>query len=306
LREGDGGVWNLMYLMGSSGSNPLTKATVFAWDQWRNVTTDQLRTAGFSSRMINGATARGVLSAVHAGVYAIGPPPSMPYERAMAAVLAGRPTGLLSHEWCRYIFGVGRLPGHDPDVTVTTKRRAKGITFHLTKHAPEPDANHGIPCTRPERMLVDLAPSLSLNALRRLVNDVQIERLTTPERIRQALATHHGRATRALANLVADDRGATRSLLEDLLFDLHTSHGLPLPLLNAAVDGREVDFHYPDRNLVVEADGYSFHRTKVQFEHDREKRLDLEAKGQRVIWISYRQVTELRDQTAAQLLAILS
>jgi hypothetical protein len=155
-------------------------------------------------------------------------------------------------------------------------------------------------------MIIDCAPCLSRQALRRVVNDVQIKRLTTPDRIRQAAESHPGRSTAAIHGLVADDRGATRSLLEDLLVDLAKARGLPLPLINARVEGYEVDFAYPDRNLVIEADGWEFHRTRQQFEDDRRKRLELESKGQRVLWVSYRQVTELRPVTADQLAGIIA
>jgi hypothetical protein len=39
---------------------------------------------------------------------------------------------------------------------------------------------------------------------------------------------------------------------------------------------------------------------------DRQKRLDLEARGERGIWVSYRQVTELRDVTGAQLATVIA
>jgi hypothetical protein len=255
--------------MGHSDDTPLARASVIAREQLRSVTTAQLRACGFSPTMIKGARRRGVLSRAYPSVYLLGPPPSSPYERAMAAVLAAGPTGLLSHDWCRWLFRVGRLPDHPPDVTVTRHRAIPGITIHRTRIPPEPDANHGILCTRPERMIIDCAPSMSLIALRRLVNDVQIRRLTTAERIRRAAAAHPGRMTKSVAALVADDRGATRSLLEDLLDELHRTQSLPLPLVNHRLHGHEVDFAYPDRHLVIEADGWEFHRTRQQFEDDR-------------------------------------
>ncbi|MEA2123256.1 MAG: hypothetical protein QOI80_38 [Solirubrobacteraceae bacterium] len=156
-------------------------------------------------------------------------------------------------------------------------------------------------------MVIDCAPSLRFDDLRRLANDVQIKRLATADDIRRAIAAHPGRATRELQRLVPQDqRGATRSLLEDLLFELARERSIPLPEINAIVEGVEVDFSYPDRNVVIEADGYEFHHTRAQFEDDRAKRLHLEARGQRVLWVSYRQVTELRDRTGDQLEAIIS
>jgi very-short-patch-repair endonuclease len=291
--------------MDEKAHTPLVRVTQIVGEQWRSATVAQMRAAGWSRTMLSGAVARGVLSHPHQGVYTLGPPPSMPYERAMAAVLAVGPAALLSHAWCRWLFGVGGLPRHDPDVSAATRSgRRAGVTVHRTRISPEPDANHGIPCTRPERMILDCAPDLTPKQLRRLVNDVQIKRLASIERIRGAIAAHPGRATAALkAQVPLDQHGATRSLLEDLLVDLARDHGLPRPAINAIVEGYEVDFSYP--GLVIEADGYRFHGTKIAFEDDREKWLALEARGQRVVPVSYRQVTELRERTAGQLLAVL-
>jgi very-short-patch-repair endonuclease len=285
---------------------PLARAAAIAAGQHRILTLEQLLAAGLSRTMVHDACRRGALRRAGPGVYALGAAPSSPDERAMAAVLAARPTGLLSHHWCRWLFGVGRLPRHDPDVTVTANRDIAGVTIHRTRIPPTPDKNRGIPCTRPERMLIDCAPDLDDKDRRRLVNDVQIKSLASVDVIRQAIAGHPGRETSELARLVADDHGATRSLLEDLLVDLHRDHELSRPLINHPVEGVEGDFVYPHLSLVIEADGYRYHgATKIAFENDRAKWLHLESRGQRVIPVSYQQVTELRSRTARQLLAVI-
>lgn len=69
--------------------------------------------------------------------------------------------------------------------------------------------------------------------------------------------------------------------------------------------GVEVDFSYPALHLVIEADGWRTHRTRQAFEDDRAKRLHLEARGERVLWVSYRQVTAERHVTARQIGAVI-
>ena len=64
------------------------------------------------------------------------------------------------------------------------------------------------------------------------------------------------------------------------------------------VQGVEVDFYYPHLQSVIEADGYSFHFTKIAFEDDHERRLYLKANGERVIAVDYAQVTNGRATTA--------
>ena len=139
-----------------------------------------------------------------------------------------------------------------------------------------------------------------------MVNDAQIRQLTTAEALRELVARSPGRATGALAAEVPlDQHGATRSILEDLLFDLHRDFGLPLPEINAIRHGVECDFSYPALRLVVEVDGWETHRTRQAFENDRAKRLHLEAHGERVIVVTYRQLTRERDRTADQLVRVM-
>ncbi len=293
--------------MGNRGDTPLARAARLAAGSHAILTSRQLHDCGLTNKSIHDAVRRGTLHTTpFTAVFSIGTPLTTAYQRALAAVLASG--GLLSHHWCRWLFGVGRLPRHDPDVTVTANRRKRaGLILHRTRGPLTPDANHGIPCTRPERMVIDCAPDLTAQDLRRLVNDAQIHHLVSVPSLMAAARDTRGRDTSALTALLREaPRGATRSLLEDLLNDLSDERGLPRPKTNAIVDGVEVDFAYYDGAIVIEADGYEFHRTKQAFERDREKRLGLEANGRRVLWVSYRQVTELRDRTADELEAIIS
>lgn len=290
--------------MGDIHDTPLSRAARQAAETHALLTSRQLYRCGFSRKTVNDAVRRGTLVATaFTGVFAVGTPITTPYQRAMAAVLATG--GLLSHAWCRWLFGVGRLPRHDPDVTVTANRQKRdGLTLHRTRTALQPDKNHGIPCTRPERMVIDCATAPDL---RRLVNDVQIKKLASFQSLVAAVRETSGRDLKTLRNLLTiEQRGATRSLLEDLLDDLSTQRGLPAPQINAIVDGFEVDFSYYDGAVIVEADGYDTHGTKIAFERDREKWLALEARGRRVIPVSYRQVTELRARTADELAAVIA
>lgn len=271
-----------------------SQASRIAADQWGNATLSQLFACGCSRAAIRTAVRTGQLHRVHQGVYALGRPATTPHERAMAAVLAGGPGALLSHRWALWLYDLGRLPDTPPDVTVSRSRTTRpGLTFHRSR-AAEPDGSYGIPATTPARTLADCAPSLTERQLRRAVNQAQVKRLTNAE----ALLAHP--ATRALVSA----HGATRSLLEDLLLGLARDHGLPAPEVNELVHGVEVDFHYP--GLVIEADGYNFHFTRIQFEDDHERRLYLEARGERVVAVTYAQVTTHRARTATRLSRIVS
>lgn len=62
-----------------------------------------------------------------------------------------------------------------------------------------------------------------------------------------------------------------------------------------------VDFVWIDRRVIVETDGYRYHRGKAAFEDDRARDLELRALGYEVVRLSYRQVTEEPERVAAVL-----
>jgi very-short-patch-repair endonuclease len=71
--------------------------------------------------------------------------------------------------------------------------------------------------------------------------------------------------------------------------------------VNARVAGLEVDLAFAARRLVVEVNGYRFHRTRKAFERDRERGAILAAAGYRVLRFSYQQVASRPESVAAAL-----
>jgi very-short-patch-repair endonuclease len=65
------------------------------------------------------------------------------------------------------------------------------------------------------------------------------------------------------------------------------------------VCGLEVDFLFVAQRLVVEVDGYRFHRTPRAFERDRERDAILARAGYRTPRFTYRQVTAAAVEVAA-------
>ena len=76
--------------------------------------------------------------------------------------------------------------------------------------------------------------------------------------------------------------------------------------MNVRVAGLLVDFAWRDRGLVVETDGYRFHRGRTAFEDDRARDLRLRQAGLDVIRLSYRQVLDGPEQVASALRRALS
>jgi very-short-patch-repair endonuclease len=82
----------------------------------------------------------------------------------------------------------------------------------------------------------------------------------------------------------------TRSVAErDLLAAIRHAR-LPPPLVNPRVCGELVDLYWPEHKLVVEFDGFQFHRSRAAFESDRRRDAKLVAAGLRVIRITWLQL----------------
>jgi very-short-patch-repair endonuclease len=72
------------------------------------------------------------------------------------------------------------------------------------------------------------------------------------------------------------------------------------------VAGWEVDAYWPSHRLIVELDGWSYHRSRQAFERDRRKDADLTAAGHRVIRITSRRLAHEPHAVTAQLAALLA
>ena len=79
------------------------------------------------------------------------------------------------------------------------------------------------------------------------------------------------RALKPVRRLIAAAREpvTTRSPLEDRFIVFCESQGLPQPITNTTIADLEVDALWPDHRLIVELDGFSFHRHRAAFERDR-------------------------------------
>ena len=121
----------------------------------------------------------------------------------------------------------------------------------------------GIPVTRPVKTLLDIALELPENRLERAINEADKREVIDPETLREALKDHAGEpGVRPLRRIL--DKHTFRlsdDELELLFRPLASAAGLPTPLTKVEVNEFEVDFFWPDLGLVVETDGWRYHRT---------------------------------------------
>jgi very-short-patch-repair endonuclease len=74
---------------------------------------------------------------------------------------------------------------------------------------------------------------------------------------------------------------------------------LPHPETNVKIGRHEVDFLWPERKVVVEADFFAYHQGSVSFEDDHARDLDLRQGGYAVLRFTDRQLEEEADRIAA-------
>jgi very-short-patch-repair endonuclease len=239
------------------------------------ITRGQLLKLGLTPRAIEHRLAKGRLHPVARGVYAVGTPQLSHHGRWMVAVLSCGPDAALSYESAAALLGMRPDRGDKIEVSVPAhvSRRPPGIVVHRrTRRGPgEVTVHDGIPVTSPACTLVDLATRLSRRQLEAAINEADKLDLIDPESLRSALDPLAGRPGVAALRELLDRRTfrLTDSELERRLLRIARRVGLGPPETGAHVNGFEVDFYWPELDLVVETDGLRYHRTPAQQARDR-------------------------------------
>jgi len=166
-----------------------------------------------------------------------------------------------------------------------------------------------IPVTTPARTLFDLSEVSDSKQLAHAWEEADrlgILELRAVERVMDRGWGRHGlKPTRPL---LAEATWATptRSPLEDRVLALCAEHGLPTPMTNVEILGHEVDAYWPDARLVVEADGFEFHRHRAAFERDRARDAEMQTDGYAVVRLTHRRLEREAEAVAAQLRKLLA
>jgi hypothetical protein len=249
-----------------------------AWELARRqhgvLTRRDLLALGFSDKAIRHRIATGRLHRVARGVYAVGRRELTAEGRWMVAVLACGERAVLSHRSAAALWGIAEERRGRIDVSIRGTRRCarRGLRARTRPGLSPGDLtrHRGIPVTSPVRTLLDLATELPARRLERAVNEADKHGLTDPEALRRALEGQAGvpgvKALRAL--LDRDTFRLSDRELEVLFRPIAAAAGLPVPATKVLVDGFEVDFFWPELGLVVETDGFRYHRTAATQSRD--------------------------------------
>ncbi len=268
------------------------------------LSTAELRACGLTYSSITRRHARGHLHRLHTGVWAVGHPNPPREGGLLAAVKACGPTAFLSHYSAAELWGFVERLDRLPDVTVTApaRRAHPGIRTHrATRLGSEDRRVHlGIPVTSPARTLLDLAATLDRRRMRAAVRRAQGTGRVTVRQIGWALERYAGqRGSAVLRDAVSSGAAPTKSERESDVLDLIIEAGGLHPDVNRALTlgGRRVipDFRWPEQKLVLEVDSTAWHEDPLARADDRERQALLEAHGETVLRVHWRDAV-LRPQ----------
>jgi very-short-patch-repair endonuclease len=256
---------------------------------------------GFGANAVDRRVRTGRLTAIHAGVYQVGHIARTRLGVEMAAVLACGPGAVVSHWSAAVLWAlIGRPRSQMPiDVTVASDwaPTRRGIRVHRVSRLERRDRTHvdGLPITTPARTLLDLAAVLDPGELEAAAGYAERRHGIGPEDLSDQLDRNLRRPgapkLRILLNR-GQSPALTRSRAERRLLALLRRSGLPEPEANQRIAGFEVDLAWRRARLVVEFDGFAFHGDRRAFERDRRRDAELQARGYRVIRVTWRQLTD--------------
>jgi very-short-patch-repair endonuclease len=265
---------------------------------------------GFGEKAVKHRVATGRLHPVARGIYAVGRRELSPNGWRMAAVLACGDGAVLSHLSAADLWGFGREASGRLDVTIPRRVGLKrpGIKVRCRPKLQPASVvrRQGIPVTDPVQTLIDVATELTERRLERYVNEADKLDLVDPETLRAALDDHRGElGVKKLATLL--DRHTFRlsdSDLEVLFRPLAVAARLSIPQTKHWLLGYEVDFYFPDLELIVETDGLRYHRTPAQQARAAKRDQVHVAAGYRVLRFTHWQVAHAANEVTATLRAI--
>ena len=305
------GPWRLCRSMSDKGATPDERMARIAARQYGVVSIRQLDAVGLDRDAVSYRRRVGRLHRIYRGVYVVGHAGISREGRWMAAVLACGAGKLdkggailacwgaaVSHRSAAELWDL--LPPGDGPVHILIpgdggRKQRAGLRLHRS-HSLLPAAvtsHKGIPVSTPARTISDLQRSASAKSSTCQISPRELRRaIRQAEILGLPLGPQH-----------AGDR--SRSDLERLFLRLCRQHRLPAPEVNVRVGPFLVDFLWRDRRVVVETDGYRYHRGRIAFEDDHDRDLRLRSMGYGVLRVSDRQLAHGPEQVMAILRAEL-
>ena len=234
-----------------------------------------LQVAGVRRRALAAALSDRRVVRARRGVYRLGLAEGVEHLRCAAVSLHA----VVSHDSAAVLWGLELA--HEPREVVTVPRnrsraRAKGVTVKRAD-VDESIVRQGLKVTTALRTVLDCAATLALDDAVVIADSALRKRLITLDELRTAAAEirgRHGPRCRRVAEIADPESG---SVLESLLRVLLVEAGLtPDETQFHVLDDQgmvvaRVDFAYVSARLIVEADGFEFHRGRADYRKDRRR-----------------------------------
>ena len=191
-----------------------------------------------------------------------------------------------------------------PHVTTRTRRRRPGILTHEASNLRGKDfrTRTAIRVTSPARTILDCARDLDRwNRLGRTLADARRAHTVSEGALLDVcdrFPNHPGTTPLKQAISVYTP---TRSEFEDRFVAFCACYGFPTPIVNTTVEGFEADAWFPDHRIIVELDGFDFHRDHPTFNSDRDHDTDRLVADIETVRMTWDRLTLKADREAARL-----
>lgn len=185
----------------------------------------------------------------------------------------------------------------------SSRRRLPG-TAPLRRDLEPADIDARVPVTCPLRTVVDCLRHLPFRDALIVANSAVHRRLVAPDQLLTAARDMRGPGTRNARAVARNVDARCESMLETLLYLLLRELGVPFQMqveirgigrVDAVIDGW----------LVVEADGFAFHNSRVDYREDRRRANALAARGYVLVRLSYEDLVHDDAQAARMLRRVL-
>ncbi|CAM3826528.1 DUF559 domain-containing protein [Tsukamurella ocularis] len=273
------------------------------------ITIAQARACGLSPRQVDGRLRRGEWERLGRGVYLSSAHHFTDAARIRGAVaLTG---GTADAETALFWHGVIDVPPLPTTVSVPrTHHRAPRYLAPLDVHRrdllpADIEVVRGVPVTRLPLSLFDSAP-LRRDATTLLDRSLQSDGVTVSG-LRAALDRNAGRRGMAEARRIVEVVEAdTESVAERRFAALMTAEGISGWVAQLVIGRYRADFAWPREKLVVEVDGWAFHKDAVRFQADHDKRNALARLGMTILSFTWHDVVNEPVAVVESVVAVLS
>ena len=271
----------------------------------------QLLRSGIDANAVKRLLRHGVLEEALPNVYRLPGAPRTWLQSLMAACLWAGDGAVASHRAAAALWGLDGFDEGPLEVT-TTKKNQLSVRFRIHRGAVPPKlatTRRGVPVTNAARTLLDLCVCIRQERMSQVVDEALRKGLVSLDLLRRTVDSSPGckgvRALRALVQQREPGYQPSASELQAATRRLLTRAGIAFveEFVVPDDDGNfvaRVDFKLVDVPIVVESDGRANHSSKLDWQHDLDRRNLLTALGLGVIHVTWDKVTNRSEEFLAE------